>query len=70
MTGNEFIKRIRALGRERGVTVLLDTKRGKGSHQVLLMGAARTVVRNPKDGLRTGTLHAMCAQLGLRITDL
>lgn len=70
MTGNEFIKRIRALGRERGVTVLLDTKRGKGSHQVLFMGAARTVVRNPKDELRTGTLHAMCAQLGLRITDL
>ncbi|MBO9685970.1 type II toxin-antitoxin system HicA family toxin [Roseateles chitosanitabidus] len=70
MTGNDFIRRIRALGRARGVPVLLDAKRGKGSHQILHFGAARTVVRNPKDELKTGTLHGMCAQLGLRVTDL
>lgn len=70
MTGSEFIRRIKALGRARDLTVLLDTKRGKGSHQLLYFGAARTVVRNPKDELKTGTLHAMCSQLGIRVTDL
>ena len=29
-----------------------------------------TVVRNPKDELKTGTLRAMCAQLGIKPTDL
>ena len=70
MTGNEFIRRIRTLGRARGVTVLLNSKRGKGSHQLLNFGEAFTVVRNPKDELKTGTLHAMCTQLGIRLTDL
>jgi mRNA interferase HicA len=70
MTGSEFIRRIRALGRARDVAVLLDAKRGKGSHQLIHFGAARTVVRNPKDELKTGTLHAMCSQLGIRVTDL
>ncbi|WP_423598403.1 type II toxin-antitoxin system HicA family toxin [Roseateles sp. MS654] len=70
MTGNEFIRRIRALGRRRGVDVFLDAKRGKGSHQSLYFGQRVTVVRNPKDELKTGTLHAMCTQLGIRVTDL
>jgi mRNA interferase HicA len=29
------------------------------------MSDRRTVVRNPKDELKTGTLHAMLKQLGL-----
>ncbi len=70
MTGNDFIRRIRALGRARGMSVQLNSKRGKGSHQLLYLGAAFTVVRNPKDELKTGTLHAMCTQLGIRVTDL
>jgi len=70
MTGNDFIRRVRALGRAHGVRVELDAKRGKGSHQSLYFGTAMTVVRNPKDELKKGTLHAMCAQLGLRVTDL
>ncbi|OWQ44480.1 hypothetical protein CDL60_25590 [Roseateles noduli] len=70
MTGNDFIRRIRTLGRARGVSVQLNSKRGKGSHQLLHFGRAFTVVRNPKDELKTGTLHAMCTQLGIRVTDL
>jgi mRNA interferase HicA len=33
-------------------------------------GATLTIVRNPKDELKTGTLHAMLKQLGLPLTDL
>ena len=61
---------MRALGKRRGVAVALDAKRGKGSHQTLYFGGAFTVVRNPKDELKTGTLHGMCGQLGIKVSDI
>lgn len=48
----------------------LNASRGKGSHQTLYYGTAFTVVRNPKDELKTGALHAMCAQIGIKALDL
>ena len=70
MNGNEFIRKLKALGKQRGVAVTLNASRGKGSHQTLYYGTAFTVVRNPKDELKTGTLHGMCAQLGIKTSDL
>ena len=70
MTGNEFIRKARALGKRRGVAVVLDATRGKGSHQTLYFGAVFTVVRNPKDELKTGTPHGLCAQIGIKVSDL
>ena len=70
MSGNEFIRKVKAIGRARGIDVRLNAARGKGSHQTLYFGTAFTVVRNPKDELKTGTFHALCAQLGLRSNEL
>jgi mRNA interferase HicA len=70
MTGNEFIRKLKALGKDRQLAVRLDASRGKGSHQTLYFGAAFTIIRNPKDELKTGTFHAMCAQLGIKANDL
>jgi mRNA interferase HicA len=70
MTGNEFIRKVKALGKVRKVTVVLNASRGKGSHQTFYFGTNFTVVRNPKDELKTGTFHAMCAQLGIKAGDL
>ncbi len=70
MTGNEFIRKLKKLGRKNGVEVRFVTQRGKGSHGTLFYGAAFTVVRNPKDELKKGTLHAMLAQLNLELEDL
>lgn len=70
MTGNEFIRKLKALGKARQVAVRLDASRGKGSHQTLYFGAAFTIIRNPKDELKTGTFHAMCTQLGFKASDL
>lgn len=70
MTGNEFIRKVKALGKDRKVTVILNAARGKGSHQTLYYGTAFTIVRNPKDELKTGTFHAMCRQLDLKPSDL
>ena len=70
MTGNEFIRRVRRLGRQRGVRVAFVPERGKGSHGTLYNGERLTIVRNPRDELKTGTLHAMLTQLDLSRDDL
>jgi len=70
MRGNEFIRRVQALAKQRGLASRVDEKRGKGSHVTLYFGHDLTVVRNPKDELKTGTLHAMCKQLGIGRGDL
>lgn len=70
MKGHEFIKRVSRLGRTRGVEIRVDKKRGKGSHVTLYFGPRFTIVRNPKDELKTGTLNAMLKQLGLKREDI
>ena len=70
MTGNEFIRKIKAYGRKHDVAVTLNASRGKGSHKTLYFGSAFTIVRNPKDELKTGTFHGMCSQLGIKPNDL
>jgi mRNA interferase HicA len=52
------------------VIVELVPERGKGSHGTLYFGERFTIVRNLKDELKTGTLHAMLKQLGLTPEDL
>ena len=70
MRGSELIKRVETLGKDRGVAVRVDKKRGKGSHQILYFGERKTTIRNPKDELKTGTYHAMLKQLGITEKDL
>ena len=70
VTGNEFIRRIKALARQRGMQAQLDAKRGKGSHQTLYLDTAFTIIRNSNQELKTGTLHAMCSHLGIKLSDL
>lgn len=70
MKGSEFVRRVRKVGKRRGVTVEFLPERGKGSHGLLYFGTRFTVVRNLKDELKTGTLHAMLKQLGLSLQDL
>jgi len=68
--GSEFIRKVKALGRRRGIVVEWRAERGKGSHGTLYVGARFTVVRSPKDELKTGTFHAMLKQLGITEQDL
>lgn len=70
MKGSEFIKRIQKLAKERRLACSWHPDMGKGSHGVLKLGATRTIVRNPKDELKSGTYHAMLKQLGLSEKDL
>ena len=68
--GREFIELVRKIGRERGVPVRIDTKRGKGSHITVYYGARKTVVKDRRKELRPGLLSAMVRQLGLANDDL
>ena len=70
MKGHELIKRVKQLGKQREIDVRVDQKRGKGSHVTLYFGKNFTIVRNPKDELKTGTLKAMLKQLGLKPDEL
>lgn len=70
MKGSEFVRKIKKLAKERGIEVRLDRQRGKGSHVTLYFGNRFTILRNPKDELKTGTLKAMLNQLGIKEDDL
>lgn len=70
MKGSEFIRKVQGLAKARGLGCRVDEKRGKGSHVTLYFGDRMTIVRNPKDELKTGTLHAMCKQLGITRAEL
>jgi len=70
MRGNEFIRRVQKYAKRNDIPSVWRADRGKGSHGLLTLGDLRTVVRNPKDELKTGTYHAMLKQLGLTEHDL
>ena len=70
MTGNEFVRRVRRLGRERGVEVRFDTRPGKGSHGRLHYENRFTTVKDRRKEISAGLLSAMLRQLGLNYEDL
>ena len=69
MTGREFIGKVRDIGRDRGVSVRIDTTRGRGSHVTLYYGRRFTVVKDRRKELAPGLLSAMIRQLGLSRDD-
>jgi len=67
--GNEFVRCIQVLGRERGVEVRWVAHRGKGSHGLLYYGSNITTVRNLKDEVDKRAYHKMLKQLCLSEKD-
>jgi len=72
VTGAEFVRKVKKVGRRRGVPVEFVAERGKGSHGTLTLyyGTRRTTVKRRQTELSPGLLHAMLAQLGLTLEDL
>ena len=70
MKGSDFIRLVEKTGKQRNLAVRYIPRRGKGSHGTLFFGQQFTIVRNPKDELKTGTLHGMLRQLGLKLSDI
>ena len=70
MTGDEFVRRVRRLGRGRGVKVRFESRPGKGSHGRLYFGGRFTTVKDKRKQLGAGLLAAMLRQIGLNREDL
>jgi len=70
MKGIDFIRKIKKLAKERGLKCTVDKMRGKGWHVTLYFENMRTIVRNPKDELKKGTISAMLRQLELTNQDI
>lgn len=70
MKGDELIRRVKKLGRRRGVNVRFEHRPGKGSHGRLCYGSRFTTVKDRRKEIGPGLLHAMLQQLGLKIDDI
>lgn len=70
MKGNEFLKKIKALAKRKGWDYAWYPDQGKGSHGILRVDNKLTVVRNPKDELKKGTLQGMLKQLDIKESEL
>jgi mRNA interferase HicA len=69
VTGAELLRRLRKLARKRGLDFGFDAKRGKGDHGTIRLGGRKTILPGTGE-LKTGTLHSMLRDLGLRPDDL
>lgn len=69
MTGHEFEKKVRKLGRKNDVDVDY-TSHGKGSHGRLYYGTRFTTLKQRKEEIGKGLLRCMCGQLGIDPNDL
>ena len=49
MKGSEFLRKVQALAKQRGLIYRVDEKRGKRSHVTLYFAEHMTIVRNPKE---------------------
>ncbi len=70
MRADEFARRIKKLGRRRGVSVSFDPGHGKGSHGRLYYGERFTTLKDRTKEIGPGLLKAMLEQLGLTKADL
>lgn len=70
MTGKEFLRKVRKVAKRQKQSFEWHPNLGKGSHGVIKLGQKKSVLRNTKDELKTGTLNAMLKQLGLSQEDL
>lgn len=70
MNGDEFLRRIKKLGKDRGIAVQFDKRHGKGSHGTLYYGDRKTTLKDRRKEIGPGLLQAMLQQLGLDKRDM
>jgi mRNA interferase HicA len=70
MNGNEFLKKLRKIARERDLRLEFVRERGKGSHGTLYLGDRRTIMKDRKKEIGPGLLSKMLTNLGLDKSDI
>ncbi|MGB5885040.1 MAG: hypothetical protein WBG28_13150, partial [Desulfobulbales bacterium] len=64
------IKILRKLGKQRGLTVRIDKKRGRGSHFTLYFGDNRTIMKDRTKEIGSGLLKKLLDNLGVSRDDI
>lgn len=70
MNGSELFKKLKGLGKQRGITVYIEKHHGKGSHGTLYFGDKRTTIKDRKKEIGKGLLNSMLADLGIDKNDI
>ncbi len=70
MNGNELLKRLKKIARERRFRLLFVHERGKGSHGTLYFGDRYTIMKDRKKEIGPGLLKKMLTDPGLDKSDI
>ena len=70
MNGNELLKRLKKIAKQRGERLEFVKKHGKGSHGTICLGDKCTTMKDRKKEIGTGLLNAMLDQLGVDKSEL
>jgi len=66
INGNELLKKLKKIAKERKLNLELVKSHGKGSHGTLHFGDKKTIMKDPKKEIGPGLLKAMIDRLGLK----
>jgi predicted RNA binding protein YcfA (HicA-like mRNA interferase family) len=61
----QFLRRLRAHAREKGLNFEVVKNRGKGGHQMIHLGDRKSTIPSPNKEIKRGTLSAILRQLGV-----
>ena len=70
MNGNELLKRLKKIAKQRRLHLQLVRERGKGSHGTLYLGDRYTIMKDRKKEIGPGLLKKMLTDLGLDKSDI
>jgi mRNA interferase HicA len=71
VTGNELLRKLRRLARERGLMFMFEARRGKGGHGRIVLGDRLTTLRSGRSKeIPPGTLRSMLSDLDVNPRDL
>jgi len=70
VNGNELLKHLRRIARDRGLLLQLVRERGKGSHATLYLGSRFTILKDRKKDIGPDLLLKLLRDLGLKKSDI
>lgn len=65
MNGNELLRKLKAVAKQRGLEYRFVIERGKGSHGMVYLGSRFTVVKDRTKEIGPSLLKSMLSDLGL-----
>lgn len=69
MSGNEFLRKLRKYAKANGLLVVVDQKRGKGSHVTVYVNGRFTMLKDRTKDVNFGLLSTMLRQLNIDPND-